>query len=156
MKKMTLLALAAVMALGLTACGGSSSKSYADGTYTGQSAMYYAADFATEDDDESDDTANGYGEVVITIKDGAIAECTFATYEEDGTLKGEDYGMQDGEIKNRDYYNKAQKANAARDEYAAQLVEAGSAKDVDCISGATINYNEFLDAVDAALEQAEQ
>ena len=51
---------------------------------------------------------NGYGEVTITIKDNAITACEFKTYEENGTLKDENYGMVDGEIKNQDYYNKAQ------------------------------------------------
>ncbi len=139
--------LAGAFSVSATGCGGSA-VTYADGTYTGRSSVYIG--------DEEVDAGNGYGEVTITIKDGAITACTYLTYEEDGTLKGEDYGMENGEIINRDYYNKAQKANAARDQYAAMLVENGGLSGVDAISGATINYNEFVEAAEAALEQAKQ
>ena len=61
-----------------------------------------------------------------------------------------------GSIANKDYYNKAQKANAARDEYAKMLVANGSLDEIDAISGATINYNEFVEAVESALSQAEE
>ncbi len=125
-----------------TGCG---SKNYADGTYTGQSSVY-----------ESDDSnGNGYGVVTLTIKDNTITECTYETYEPDGTLKDSDYGMQDGEIANRDYYNKAQKAIAACEKYANQLVETNDVSEVDAITGATINYNNFKEAVKDALSKAE-
>jgi major membrane immunogen (membrane-anchored lipoprotein) len=133
--------LAAAIATG---CG---SKSYADGTYTGQSSIY--------ESDEDDGNGNGYGVAEITIKDGQITDCTFTTYEPDGTLKDSDYGMQNGEVANRDYYNKAQKAIAACEKYAANLVETNSIDEVDAISGATINYNNFKEAVNDALKQAE-
>ena len=51
---------------------------------------------------------------------------------------------------------KAQKARAACDYYAEQLVEKGDLSDVDAISGATVNYQEFQEAVSEALKQAEQ
>jgi major membrane immunogen (membrane-anchored lipoprotein) len=125
-----------------TGCG---SKNYADGTYTGQSSVY-----------ESDDSnGNGYGVVTLTIKDNAVTECTYETYEPDGTLKDSDYGMQDGEIANRDYYNKAQKAIVACEKYANQLVETNDVGEVDAITGATINYNNFKEAVKDALSKAE-
>jgi major membrane immunogen (membrane-anchored lipoprotein) len=127
----------------LTGCG---SKNYADGTYTGQSSVY-----------ESDDSnGNGYGVVNITIKDNAVTECTYETYEPDGALKDSDYGKQNGEIANRDYYNKAQKAIAACEKYAAQLVETNDVSKVDAITGATINYNNFKEAVKDALSKAEK
>ena len=128
--------IAAVMALAAfaAALSGCGSKTYKDGTYTGQSANF-------EEDEEGG--GSGYGKVSLTIKDGKITACTFETFELDGTLKGEDYGMEGGEIKNRDFYNKAQKANAARAVYAEELVDKGSAEEVDAISGATINYNQF-------------
>ena len=71
-------------------------------------------------------------------------------------MKGEDYGMVDGEIKNQDYYNKAQKANAACAEYSAQLVEKQDVDEIDQISGATVNYENFIDAVKNALAEAAQ
>ncbi len=142
--------LALLTAIGLigafcTACG---EKHYADGTYKAQSAEYI--------NDEDDSTAgNGYGVVELTISGGAITACTFHTYELDGTLKDEEYGKENGEIANRDFYNKAQKANAACEKYAEALVKTGSIKDVDAISGATVNYNEFVEAVGIALKDAE-
>ncbi len=141
-----------VMATGLCAlmlagCGGKN-VSYKDGDYEGKSSVY-------ENDDGTDD-GNGYGVVNITIKDGAIAACTYQTYEVDGTLKDKDYGKEDGRIANKDYYNKAQKANAACAEYADMLVQNGQLDGIDSISGATINYNEFVEAVENALKEAEE
>ena len=130
----------------LAGCGGS--VSYKDGTYEARSAEYINEDGSEE--------GNGYGIVNVTIKDGAIADCTFKTYELDGTEKGEDYGKKSGSIANKDFYNKAQKAVGACGKYAEQLVLAGSVDGVDAISGATINYRQFVEAADAALAQAEQ
>lgn len=137
----------------MTACAfafaggcGQSEANYKDGTYEGKSEVY------TNDDGSED--GNGYGEVTITIKDNQIVDCTYKTYEPDGTEKGEDYGKEGGSIANRDYYNKAQKAIAACDEYASQLASSGSLDGIDAISGATINYNEFVDAVNDALDKA--
>ena len=145
MKKLICAALAAVMcAAALSGCG---SKTYKDGTYTGKSS---------EQIEEVDGGGSGYGVVELTIKDGKITACDFKTYELDGTLKGEDYGMEGGEIKNRDYYNKAQKANAARAVYAEELVNKGSTDQVDAVSGATINYDQFTEGVAVALSEAEE
>lgn len=134
----------------LTACGESQSKavSYKDGTYTAQSSVFV--------NDDGTDDGNGYGVVNLTIKDGAITECTYQTYLEDGSLKDTDYGKKDGQIANKDYYSKAQKAVAACDEYAKMLVEKGKIDDVDTISGATVNYKEFVEAVNLALDEAAQ
>lgn len=143
---------AALCCLLLAGCGGT--KSYRDGTYTGKSSVYTVGDLGGDED--ADEAANGYGVVVLTIQGGKIAACDFTTYEEDGTLKGDDYGKIDGEIRNRDYYNKAQKANQACRRYADQLVKTGGVKDVDAISGATINYHNFVGAVEDALKQAEE
>jgi major membrane immunogen (membrane-anchored lipoprotein) len=129
----------------LTGCG---SEQYADGTYTGQSSVY--------ESDEDEGNGNGYGVVTITIVDGAITDCVYETYEPDGTLKDTEYGMQNGEVANRDYYNKAQKAIAACDKYADALVSTGDVGKVDTISGATINHDNFVEAVKDALKQAKQ
>ena len=133
-----------VVAASFAGCG--SSKTYADGTYTGKSSII----------EDNDGEGDGYGEVTITIKDGKITECTFNTYEPDGTLKDEDYGKQNGEVANQDYYNKAQKALAGSKEYARLLVESGDYHSIDAISGATISYDQFMEAVDDALRQAKQ
>ncbi len=147
MKHRRILALLLVMALAATVlagCGGADS--YKDGTYTGKSTVFEG------DEGEGD----GYGVVTLTIEGGAITACDFKTYEPDGTLKDEDYGKQNGEIANRDYYNKAQKALAGANEYAKILVEVGDYHAIDSISGATISYNQFMEAVDDALYQAKE
>lgn len=144
-KRIIAAVLAAVTVL--TGCGGASA-TYKDGTYEGTSSVY-------ENEDGSED-GNGYGVVTITIADGKISECTYKTYEIDGTEKGEDYGKEDGRIANKDYYQKAQKANMACAEYASMLVQNGQLDGIDAISGATINYNEFVEAVNDALKQAEE
>ena len=146
-KLMTAALAAALAACALTGCSGKKA-SYKDGTYEAQSSVF-------ENDDGTDD-GNGYGVVSVTITDGKISDCTFTTYEADGTLKDEDYGKEDGRIANKDYYNKAQKANAACAEYASMLVQNGQLDGIDSISGATINYNEFKEAVGAALKQAQE
>lgn len=133
----------------LAGCGESSKKAtWKDGTYTAQSSVF------TNDDGSED--GNGYGVVTLTIKDGAIAECTYQTFEVDGTLKDEEYGKQNGSIANRDYYSKAQKAVAACDEYAKMLIANEGLDGIDAISGATVNYNEFVEAVNLALKEAAQ
>ena len=148
LRKIRVICLSAVTAVSAAVClAGCGSSTYKDGTYTARSS---------ELTEELDGGGSGYGEVEITVSGGKITACTFKTYELDGTLKGEDYGKENGEIKNRDYYNKAQKANAARAVYAEELVNKGSTDQVDAVSGATINYDQFTEAVAAALAQAEE
>ena len=136
------LAIVAAMALcaGLAGCGGDTTLK--DGTYTGTSSVM----------EDYDGIGSGYGVVTITIRDGAITACTFVTYEKDGTLKDANYGKTLND--NQAFYAMAQKAVAACDEYAAALVAAGSLDGVDAISGATVNYDQFCEAVDDALAQA--
>lgn len=145
MKKALAIVTAALCVCGFSGCG---SKTYKDGTYTARSAEYISDD-GTED-------GNGYGEVEITVSGGSISEVSFKTYELDGTLKDENYGKEDGEIKNKDFYNKAQRARLACDNYASQLKAKGSLDEVDAVSGATVNFSEFKEAVTAALKQAEE
>ena len=145
MKKFVGIIILGMILICLAGCGGSAS--YKDGTYTGQSAMY---------EGEDDGSGAGYGVVSLTLKDNKITACEYNTYELDGTLKGEDYGKKEGSVANKDFYNKAQKAVAACDKYAENLVLSGNVNDVDAISGATINYQQFVEAADAALAQAEQ
>ncbi len=148
MKKIFLFTTMTAMVASLISGCGSSNVSYKDGVYTGQSSVY--------ESDDGTDNGNGYGVVTITIEDGIISDCTYQTYEEDGTLKDEEYGKEDGRIANKDYYNKAQKANAACAEYANMLVANGQLDGIDAISGATINYNEFVEAVEDALAKAQE
>ena len=141
------LVMALLMALAaLTGCG-SKNVSYKDGTYEGQSSVY-------EGDEEGN--GDGYGVVSVTVKDNKIVACEFNTYETDGSLKDEEYGKARGSVANKDYYNKAQKAVAGAKEYARQLAEVGELDKVDAISGATINYGQFKEAVQEALKKARQ
>ena len=134
---------AAIIAI-LTACGGSAK--LADGSYEGTSSVYTNPD--------GSDAGNGYGVVKITVKDNALTECSFKTYEPDGKEKDSEYGKKQGSVANRDFYNKAQKAVKACDEYANLLVQSGNPDDIDAISGATINHDQFVEAAKIALDAA--
>jgi major membrane immunogen (membrane-anchored lipoprotein) len=120
----------------LSAC---SKNALHDGVYEGQS--------------EEDDTG-AYGRVFITVKDGKIAACDFVTWQKDGTIKDEDYGKVNGEISNRDFYEKAQLAVRAMKRYAEQYAETQDLNAVDAVSGATIAYNQFLEAAEEAFMRA--
>jgi major membrane immunogen (membrane-anchored lipoprotein) len=112
---------------------------YKDGVYTGRSG--------------ADDTG-AWGEATVTIEEGRVVGCNFVVYQKDGVAKGEDYGKVNGEISNQDFYNKAQLAVRAMEEYARAFSVSGDLKEVDAVSGATIAYNQFNEAVEAALEKA--
>lgn len=144
MKQLIAIVACALM-IGTSLCGCGGNKTYKDGTYTGKSAVFSG---------DEEGNGNGYGEVTVTIKDNAITACEFKTYEENGTLKGDDYGMVDGEIKNQDYYNKAQKAIKGSEEYAKRIIGKINPDEVDSISGATYSHNQFVEAVYDALDKA--
>jgi major membrane immunogen (membrane-anchored lipoprotein) len=120
----------------LAGCG---KKEYRDGTYTGKSGP---------DDD------GAFGEATLTVAEGKISACVFVTRQKDGSVKDENYGKINGEISNQSYYEKAQLAVEAMKKYAADLGRAGSLDGVEAVSGATISYNQFTEAVEEALEQA--
>jgi major membrane immunogen (membrane-anchored lipoprotein) len=110
-----------------------------DGVYTGRSG---------------EDDTGAWGEVTVTIREGKVQSCEFVTWQKDGTVKDEDYGKVNGEISNQVYYDKAQLAVEAMKQYAAEYTRNGSLKDVEAVSGATIAYDQFLEAVAHALEGA--
>jgi major membrane immunogen (membrane-anchored lipoprotein) len=125
----------------LSGCKDSSNIAYKDGTYIGKS---------------SEDDRGAYGEVTITIKNAKITECNYVTWQKDGTIKDENYGKVNGEISNQEYYDKAQHAVAAMEQYAQKLVEVQKPEKVDSISGATIAFNQFNEAVNDALDEAKK
>lgn len=126
----------------LSGCKDSSlDAAYKDGTYIGKS---------------SEDDGGAYGEATITIENNKITECKYVTWQTDGTVKDENYGKVNGEISNQAYYDKAQLAVEAMKQYAATLVEVQKPEDVDAISGATIAYNQFNEAVNNALDEAKE
>jgi major membrane immunogen (membrane-anchored lipoprotein) len=112
---------------------------YQDGVYTGKSGA---------DDD------GAWGEVTLTIQNGKISDCVFITMQKDGTIKADDYGKINGDISNRDYYDKAQLAVRAMKTYAGSLVEKQRLKNIDAVSGATISFDQFNEAVALALGKA--
>ena len=143
-----ILTLCVLLAGTLVACGGES-EIYADGVYKGVSDVYVSLDA-----DDGKDIGDGYGVVTITIQDGVIVACDYVSYTADDQLKDENYGKIHGEISNQDYYNMAQRAALACGTYAEQLAKTGSLDKVDVISGATISYDQFKEAVQDALKQA--
>ena len=134
---------ASFAALGLAGygCSGSGSPSaYAnlnDGTFTGQSRTH-----------EAGVDGDGYGIIAITVEDGKIVDAQFQAFLPDGTPKDKNYG-KDGA-----YYGVAQKVVSTGDEYAKALVEAGTIDGVDAVSGATFLYDQFVEATEAAVEEA--
>jgi major membrane immunogen (membrane-anchored lipoprotein) len=135
-KGSVILAVFAVLWVLFTACGRAV---YRDGVYTGVSGR--------------DDTG-AYGEVTLTLKDSAVTGCRFVTRQKDGTVKDADYGKVNGEISNQDFYDKAQLAVRAMDQYAAQYLAVQDLNKLDAVSGATIAYNQFIEAAENALREA--
>lgn len=123
-----------ILIVALSACGGGSD--FEDGTYFGKSL---------------EDDAGGIGEVTIVIKEGEIVDCTYVTYDESGNIKDERYGKDSG---NDAFYEKAQIAVEAMKDYPKQLKEKKQPELVEAISGATISYDQFNEAVDEALKMA--
>jgi major membrane immunogen (membrane-anchored lipoprotein) len=121
--------------LSFSACAG---KGLRDGVFTGVSG---------EDD-------GAYGEALVTISGGKATGCIYVTRQRDGTIKDEDYGKINGEISNQDYYDKAQLAVRAMSQYARRYAETGDLRTVEAVSGATISYHQFLEAVEQALDKA--
>jgi major membrane immunogen (membrane-anchored lipoprotein) len=114
---------------------------YKDGTYTGKSGP--------------DDTG-AWGEVSITIAGGKVASCAFRTLQKDGSVKDENYGKVNGEISNQTFYDKAQLAVRAMEKYADDFSRGGSLKEVEAVSGATIAWDQFNEAVGEALAAAKR
>lgn len=111
-----------------------------DGTYTAESRA-----------DEL-----GRGRVTIVIKNHKIAAADFVGLTPDGKVKDETYGMSDGQIKNEGTYKKAQLAIKAINSYGAQLVERQKLTEVDALAGATVSYNQFVEATEDAIAQSKK
>jgi major membrane immunogen (membrane-anchored lipoprotein) len=131
--------IAALILLCCAAISGCGKAVLKDGVFTGASGA----------DDKGD-----YGEVRVTIAAGKVTDCSFVTWQKDGTPKAADYGKVNGEIANQAYYDKAQLAVRAMAAYAKAYAAAGDLKAVDVVSGATIAYNQFQEAIAEALAQA--
>ncbi|WP_075572930.1 FMN-binding protein [Colibacter massiliensis] len=109
-----------------------------DGTYTAESSM---------------DKVHGKAVITLTIADHKITAVDYKGIDKDGTtVKTSDYG------KDKDPTNakKAQVAYRAQSQYVDELLKKQDLSKVDAISGATINYNQFIEAVNKDLEQAQK
>jgi major membrane immunogen (membrane-anchored lipoprotein) len=133
--------LGGILLLAVMLLPGCGRRGYKDGVYAGRSG---------------EDDTGAWGEVTITIREEGIAGCRFVTWQKDGTLKDENYGRVNGEISNQDYYNKAQLAVRAMEQYARLFRETGDLKKVEAVSGATIAFDQFNEAVELALEGAKK
>lgn len=113
---------------------------YIDGTYKATSRIK--------------DDWGGSADVEIVIKDGKITSCVFTSYEENGKLKDADYGKVDGVIKNMGLYKIAQNAVTQSNKYGKMLVQSQDIEKLDAISGATVSFTLFKDAVNRVMEEA--
>jgi len=100
------------------------------------------------------DEWGGSAEVEIVVKDGRITSCVFTSYEEDGKLKDADYGKVDGVIKNMGLYKIAQNAVSQSNKYGELLVKSQNIEKLDALSGATVSFGLFKDAVEQVMKQA--
>lgn len=152
MKKQTLLLIIVMLALTLfTGCGsstketspapaaGKQAKALKDGTYTAKSGP---------------DDRGAVGEVTLVIEKGKIVKADYKGVMKDGKIKDVDYGKTNGTIENQAFYNKAQHAVKSLATYGPKLVETQDLGKVDAVSGATLSYNQFAEAVKKALDQA--
>lgn len=96
----------------------------------------------------------GSGRITLVIKDHKIKAAQFDGLKPDGVVKDKTYGMSDGEIKNESKYKQAQLAVKAHKDFGDQLVERQKLSEVDAIAGATVSYNQFVEAAQNAIEKA--
>ena len=140
----TVFALAA--AIGIVAFSGCAQSmkvaDYADGSYSGASAP---------------DDAGAIGTIQFTISGGRVVEASFVITDADGTPHDENYGLSKSTGKPIDqaFYQRAQAAVAAEQEYVARFKEVGDADEVDVIAGASLSHRQFIEAITDALSRTE-
>ena len=129
MKKWIALLLALVLALSLTAC----SKGMADGVYT------------AELDDASAEAAHGWRDtLVVEYKDGKIVSATFESYDADGNKKSEATAEE---------YPMDPAPSQWIPAIGAAVLEAGEAKRIDGVAGATNSSNNAKALLEAIEEK---
>lgn len=133
-------------ALGMVAFSGCAQSmkaaDYPDGDYRGSSAP---------------DDAGAIGTVEFTISAGTITQASFVITDADGTPHDENYGLSKatGKPVDQAFYQRAQAAVAAEQQYVAQFKEVADADEVDVIAGASLSHRQFVEAVTDALSRAE-
>ena len=86
------------------------------------------------------------------VKDGTITKVVHTGIDKEGKAKDESYGAGKSEAAQK----KAQVAYKAIGSYASQLEEKKDLAKVDAITGATISYDQFKEAVEKAVEEAKK
>ena len=141
-------AVAGVTVLGGCGSSGENEKGNAlnPGVYTGQSS--------TADDEEG----GGYAIVKLTVgDDNKIENVTFDTFEKNGKKKFTENGAPaDPESDDPEYLKMMKDAWEACETYRTQFLETGDTGKIDAISGATLSYDQFKEAVDIALQKASE
>lgn len=133
-------------ALGMVAFSGCAQSmkaaDYPDGDYRGSSAP---------------DDAGAIGTVEFTIAAGTITQASFVITDADGTPHDENYGLSKatGKPVDQAFYQRAQAAVAAEQQYVAQFKEVADADEVDVIAGASLSHRQFVEAITDALSRAE-
>ena len=105
--------------------------------------------------DSSLDDKLGHSTLTLTVENHKITQAEFIGVDLFGDVKNENYGSLISGKDSADY-KKAQVAVKANSEYAKQLTETQSLEKVDAISGATISYNQFVEAVNKAVDEAKK
>lgn len=133
MKKMFWLVILLVCALGLTSCAANKVK---DGDYAGE-YIHPEKNYKVTS-------------VNFTVTDGKITAFAFEEYNEDGTVKDENYGKDKAEA----LYQLAQISQREAAKYPEMVVEAGDIEKVDAIAGATETLQRLKEAVKDAYKKA--
>ena len=110
----------------------------------------------TYNTESTSDDFMGKGKIAISIKDHKIVSVNYIGLDAEGKMKGADYGKTHGQIENPAFYQKAQLAVKANTAYAEQLLQVQELAKVDAISGATVSYQQFIEAAKNALMEAKK
>ena len=153
-KSLTLVLGVALAAALFAGCGDDAAKN--EPKDSGAQGVLSQAKDGTYNGESSENSEYGHGKIAITIKDHKIESATYFGVDKDGTIKGEDYGKKNGQVSDAQNYKKAQNAVKANATYGAQLVERQQPGKVDAISGATISYEQFIEASTKALDEAKK
>lgn len=135
MRILAVICLVVLQVLGLAACA--SSAKLVDGVYTGASTP---------------DEYGGWAEVVVTVSQGKVSDCSYILYENESKVKDESYGKD----LPPEQYEMAQTALSGAKEYPRQFVESGSLDGITAVTGATASMNQFKELIGKILEEASE
>ena len=154
-KKLVTVSLIATLLL--SGCGNKNAASKNNKEANGNSAPA-ATEVAYKDGeytkDSEPDRYGGYMTATVTVKDGKITDAGLVLYNGDGTEKDENYGKENGEIKDQETYDKAQASLEGAKDYPKQLVEKQDITKVDSVTGATQTHDTYVKFVSKMLEEA--